>query len=236
MLNERQKRFCEEYVKHLNASKAARDVGYSHDTAYSIGWENLRKPDIKSYISELLEQQVMTATETKKSISDIAKASLNEYFTIKQIVRKPRIEVHLSHIIQQKKEQIEDIGKLLQRVSMSDEQLEGYNNQIARLRFEIVEIEIALERNPLATDIIDGPPELVEVADLDMAKLIKDKEAGRIKSFSIGEFGPKIELYAADGALANMARIHGLFEKDNEQSKGSVQIVIDGHDARLGDV
>jgi len=61
-MNERQKRFVDEYVKTANASEAARLAGYSKKTAYSIGEENLRKPEIKKAIDarfkELESQRV----------------------------------------------------------------------------------------------------------------------------------------------------------------------------------
>ena len=46
-LTEKQKRFCDEYLIDLNATQAAIRAGYSPDTAYSIGQENLKKPEIK---------------------------------------------------------------------------------------------------------------------------------------------------------------------------------------------
>ncbi|MDY2987563.1 MAG: terminase small subunit, partial [Peptoniphilus sp.] len=45
-LNKKQKRFVEEYLIDLNATQAAIRAGYSPSTAYSIGNENLRKPEI----------------------------------------------------------------------------------------------------------------------------------------------------------------------------------------------
>lgn len=45
-LTPRQQRFIEEYLVDLNATQAAIRAGYSEDTAYAIGWENLRKPHI----------------------------------------------------------------------------------------------------------------------------------------------------------------------------------------------
>lgn len=54
-LTPKQKRFCEEYVVSLNATQAAIRVGYSKDSAYSIASENLRKPEIRNYIRELIE-------------------------------------------------------------------------------------------------------------------------------------------------------------------------------------
>jgi phage terminase small subunit len=49
-LNHRQRRFVEEYLVDLNATQAAIRAGYSQDTAYSIGWENLRKPEISKAV------------------------------------------------------------------------------------------------------------------------------------------------------------------------------------------
>lgn len=52
-LTDKQQRFCQEYVIDLNATQAAIRAGYSEDTAGAIGWENLKKPEIQSFISEL---------------------------------------------------------------------------------------------------------------------------------------------------------------------------------------
>lgn len=52
-LTEKQKKFCEEYIFDFNASRAARAAGYSEDTAGSIGFENLKKPEIQDYIAEI---------------------------------------------------------------------------------------------------------------------------------------------------------------------------------------
>ena len=54
-LNEKQKRFCQEYIIDLNATQAAIRAGYSQKTAYSMASENLRKPEIQKYIQELQE-------------------------------------------------------------------------------------------------------------------------------------------------------------------------------------
>lgn len=51
-LTDKQKRFVEEYLVDLNATQAAIRAGYSEKTAYSIGVENLRKPEIKKAIDE----------------------------------------------------------------------------------------------------------------------------------------------------------------------------------------
>lgn len=55
-MNARQKRFCDEYLVDCNATQAAIRAGYSPKTAYAIGEENLRKPELRQYIDSELER------------------------------------------------------------------------------------------------------------------------------------------------------------------------------------
>lgn len=52
-LTDKQRLFCLYYVKSFNATMAAIKAGYSKDTAYQIGHENLRKPEISAEIKRL---------------------------------------------------------------------------------------------------------------------------------------------------------------------------------------
>jgi len=52
-LTSKQKRFCEEYVIDWNATRAAIAAGYSDRTAGQTGHENLKKPEIQSYIEKI---------------------------------------------------------------------------------------------------------------------------------------------------------------------------------------
>lgn len=56
-LNDRQERFCREYVIDYNATKAAARAGYSSKTARTIGSENLTKPAILARVHELQEDK-----------------------------------------------------------------------------------------------------------------------------------------------------------------------------------
>ena len=80
----KQKRFCDEYLIDLNATQAAVRAGYSKKTAYSIGEENLKKPELKKYIearmaekeSELIADQdevlkYLTAVMRKQTMSSV---------------------------------------------------------------------------------------------------------------------------------------------------------------------
>ena len=58
-----------------NGKQAAIDAGYSEKTAYSIGHENLNKPDIESYIQELMQARSdrteITADRVLKELAKI---------------------------------------------------------------------------------------------------------------------------------------------------------------------
>jgi phage terminase small subunit len=57
-LTDKQERFCQEYLIDLNATQAAIRAGYSSNTAYAIGWENLRKPEIHARVKELQKDRL----------------------------------------------------------------------------------------------------------------------------------------------------------------------------------
>lgn len=61
-LTPKQKRFVEEYVIDCNATQAAIRAGYSPKTAYSIGQENLKKPEVMKAIAEK-QKKVSEKTE-----------------------------------------------------------------------------------------------------------------------------------------------------------------------------
>lgn len=84
-LTEKQRLFCIFYIQNFNATQAAIKAGYSKDSAYIIGYENLRKPYIKSYLSELKKFHENDLLLTEKRIierySKIAFSDMSDYLT-----------------------------------------------------------------------------------------------------------------------------------------------------------
>lgn len=69
MLNERQIRFCEEYIAcKFNGTQAAINAGYSEKTAKEIASENLTKPHIQEYLSKLIEKDAESVGITKERV------------------------------------------------------------------------------------------------------------------------------------------------------------------------
>ena len=101
-LTAKQRLFCDEYIKSGNAKDAALKAGYSPKTAYSIGNENLNKPELKSYIdakmAEIESHKIADAKEVLEFYTRVLRgeeteevpiATSNKVFTITQ---KPSIQ------------------------------------------------------------------------------------------------------------------------------------------------
>lgn len=58
-LNDRQRRFCEEYVIDLDRERAAIAASYSADTAYAQGTQLLQKLHVIEYVSLLQKQRAL---------------------------------------------------------------------------------------------------------------------------------------------------------------------------------
>lgn len=80
-MNNRQARFVEEYLVDFNATQAAIRSGYSPKTAYSIGHENLRKPEI----AEAINARKMSAEEVLTRLSDIARGDIKDLMNITSV-------------------------------------------------------------------------------------------------------------------------------------------------------
>jgi hypothetical protein len=90
----KQRRFCEAYVREAygNATEAARIAGYkgNHNTLKVVACENLTKPNLSFYISELREivegtpqQKVLSSAAVLEEVSRIAKAPWQDFVKIR---------------------------------------------------------------------------------------------------------------------------------------------------------
>lgn len=82
LLTDKQKRFVEQYCIHFNASRAAREAGYSENTCAVIGCENLTKPNVKAAISAIIQEKTMSAEEATIRLTDMARGSIKPFLNI----------------------------------------------------------------------------------------------------------------------------------------------------------
>lgn len=84
--NKRHEKFCQEYIKDMNATQAAIRTGYSEKTAKMQGSRLMTNDDIKARVAELREayfnENIMTAQQVEYELTRIALGLSNE----KQVV------------------------------------------------------------------------------------------------------------------------------------------------------
>jgi phage terminase small subunit len=80
-LSTKQRVFVEHYVRCFNATEAARRAGYSAKTAYSIGQENLKKPEVKAAIDARLAELTMSPTEILTTLTEQARSDMADFLT-----------------------------------------------------------------------------------------------------------------------------------------------------------
>ena len=133
-LTKKQEKFVQEYLRDFNATQAALRSGYSQKTAYSIGSENLRKPEIMQEINA----RTMSAEEVLTRMTDIARGDLADFmdittagFTIQLTIKDEN-----GHIVPNPKTRI--IKKIKQKVTTYLSKSESGEDK------EVIETEIEL--------------------------------------------------------------------------------------------
>lgn len=217
-----QRRFADEYIKDFKITKAALRAGCEAKSAGKTGWQMLQLPNVKEYIAKRLKMLEISGDEVTKMITNIAKGNLADYFSVRKVERIPRIKVLLSVVIKELEGDIDFEQEFREYAGLSGKERRAHDAVIEQMQLQSMRYKMQLERakkkNKLEpSKIINGEPELVDESYLDIARILEDKERGIIKSVTPTEFGLKIEMYGADAALLSLAKINGLFAKDNGQ-------------------
>jgi phage terminase small subunit len=93
---DRQRLFVEKYLDCFNATVAAIQAGYSAKTAYSIGSENLKKPEIRAEIDRRLAERSMGKNEVLARLTDHAGSDMGRFVKVveenKKVILVPDLE------------------------------------------------------------------------------------------------------------------------------------------------
>jgi phage terminase small subunit len=134
-LTAKQQRFVDEYI-HLrfNATKAAVAAGYSAKTAYSIGSENLKKPEIRAAIDAHLDAGAMGPKEVLFRLTEHARGDMGDLWdeTLGGINWTSVREQGLTHLIKKvkRKTTYRTIGD--ETIETVEEDVELYDAQHAQ--------------------------------------------------------------------------------------------------------
>lgn len=99
MATKKQKLFIEYYLKHNNASKAARLAGYSERSAGAIGSKLLTKVEIQEIIQQRYDEAKMSADVVLRELAAMAEGvNLLDYVEVKEKERQGKGETTYTDI------------------------------------------------------------------------------------------------------------------------------------------
>jgi phage terminase small subunit len=100
-LTEKQKRFCDEYLKDLNATQAAIRAGYSPKTAEQTASRLLRNVKVQEYISKRQKDRLKrTEIEQDSIVRELALIAFSDISDYVRVVEKPLIFEKEGHMVQ----------------------------------------------------------------------------------------------------------------------------------------
>lgn len=210
--------FAEAYVICLRKDLAAIKAGYSETHAANIGFQVYSRPHVKEYIEKLLAQATTTAQETLKLISDTQRANLSDYLIPVKKWHTPSVKKGLAELIQETKLYIAAEEEFCDAKGYTEKEFDNFHKQLEPYRDRVLRFQIELNKNPNATRIVDGEPIEIETMELDLVALARDKERGIIKTFKHTPQGIQVEICDPDTSKEKMAKVHGLYEKDNTRN------------------
>lgn len=155
-LTPKQKLFADEYIKSGNAKDSAIKAGYSPKTAYSIGNENLKKPELKSYIdaklAEIESHKIADAKEILEYFTAVLRGETREVVVVATPAGAEEVER-----APDEKTKLAAARELLKRYPMSDEiakeQLRKIKAEadIAESKAKLAEFEVQIRQEEFNT-------------------------------------------------------------------------------------
>lgn len=212
-LSAKHKKFVLEFLDCLNASEAYRRAGYSPKNADSNASRLMGNDSIRAAISAECERVAMSSGEAVLHFSHIAQSRLNDYFKVEKVLVRPKVRKPLQRLIDELDAEIKFEDDYAALAKLSDLELKKHKLEQRERELIGIRYTLELEMNPNAYRDVDGEAVWIEREKLDLVALVKDRKLGRIKSYQITEFGPKVELYSAENALDKILQIHGRYKQ-----------------------
>lgn len=216
-LNDKQKRFVDNYCLHFNGTRAALEAKYSKSSAHSIAHENLRKPEIRNAIEERL-QQIMGANELKSRVAEIAAGSMEDFITLELSFRRNfcnmSYEDALKWLEGERQKLTDSIKEFEGKKRLSDNQeslLNAQQQDYWALGAELARLQSLDEDKRSKPVRVLGILESVIVEKLDLQKAEKLGKLHLIKKLSYTKYGPSLELYSAFEAQQLLGKHYALW-------------------------
>lgn len=112
VLNEKQQRFCNEYLIDLNATQAAIRAGYSEKTAYSQGQRLLKHVEVRNYIQQRMaekeEKLIADQDEVLRYLSSVMRREMCENVVVTISTKRSFYEPDMNGVMRKITEEHEE--------------------------------------------------------------------------------------------------------------------------------
>ncbi len=216
-LNPKRRKFVATYLLRPNATYAAKEAGYSPDTARSQGQRLLTFDDIRAALRLGWSESGMSAQEVRARTEDVVRASIEDFFTFDLAQVHPHTHRPVSELLTELFQEIELEDRWATRADLNEKELVAHEKAQIRRKRDALRMEMEMERNPHATRWVPGPPVMREVERLDLAKARDLGVLHLLKSIKYTQHGPAIELESREHARDQIGKLHGMWGKDDDK-------------------
>lgn len=153
----KQKKFADEYIISGNATDAAIKAGYSKKTSYSIGQENLKKPEIKKYlnkkIKELEDKKIAKQEEVLQYLTSVLRGESKSTIVVVEGCGDGYSEARAVAKNPDEKERLKAAELLGKRYGLWSDKTELENLKKEKLKVDIEKTKIDMEKDDIDNTI-----------------------------------------------------------------------------------
>lgn len=215
-LSDRYKIFVNEYLKHRDKSKAARKCGCPAKTARQAGYNTYNRPEVKAYLDRKLRESRSTTDEVIRGLDDMVTFTMSKYMKRVQVVETPKLTVPIGEYIKNLENIVDEENEFMFTAPLNELEILSVQEKIRKLEIELSRLRIEFNRNPLATKIMNGQPQLVWREVPDIKKMVKDKVPLRKVTYR-KDGTVEVEGYSAIEASEKLLRLDSAYAEEDKR-------------------
>lgn len=139
-INFRQRVFIDEYLRCFHITKSAIAAKYSEKTAYSIGSELLKKPEIIAEIERRLAERQMNASEALDVITSHGRSDMGDYLETSRLGFSLNLEDAKARGLTRQ------IKKLKQKTTIFQGKTEEEGREVHEIEIELYDAQAAADK------------------------------------------------------------------------------------------
>lgn len=218
-LTKLQEGFAHHFARLWKAAPAYRLAGGAEKGAKQNGQNLLKDERIQAAIKAEAAALGMTVEESTVRMSEWGRVTIDDVMTKVEVEYTTKVRKPLAEVIQQLEDEIaferDFAERSAQLLGLSEDELSDHMYDFTRLerrlRLKILRYQMRLEKDPAATEEVDGPKATRAEVHLDLVKVYDAKAGHMIKKVTPTKYGQAVELHAAKDAVNTMLKIHGAF-------------------------